>query len=358
MTKTPRSFSSFTILRAALCAAVLISLFGFRELAATELPEVPKGAFNFVALPDTQQYSESKPEVFHAQTQWIVDNLESQQIKFVSQLGDIVDDLKVEQWKVARAAMDRLHVKVPYGISVGNHDMKSSGDTSMFQQYFPASRFENFDWYGGSRHNNTSSYQLFSAAGKDFVVVHLPCNAPDASLAWADDVLNRYPDRKAIVSTHMYLGPIERPSNSKEFFTLPKGRMKWKKRFGKAGNTPQQMWEKCFRNHKNLILILCGDQSRSQAVHQTVRGRHGNTVHEVLSDYRDGYLRLYTFMPDNKTIRVTTYSPSLKKICTGTKFVPDPAAHVFTLRPAPAEKRAAGLPKPVTTTAAANTTAR
>ncbi|MBN2292391.1 MAG: metallophosphoesterase [Pirellulales bacterium] len=332
-----------TIIRgffALLLSAFVLSSLLFCEVAADDLPEVPAGAFNFVAMPDTQQYSESKPEVFHALTQWIVDNLESQQIKFVSHVGDIVDDLEVAQWEVARAAMDRLHGKVPYGISVGNHDMTAT-DTSMFQQYFPASRFEGFDWYGGNHENNTCSSQLFSAAGKDYLVVHLPCNAPDTALAWADGVLNRYPERKAIVSTHMYLGPIKKPSNSREFYTLPRGRMQWKKRFGEAGNTPQQMWEKCFRNHKNLVLILCGDQSRTQALHQTVRGRHGNTVHEALSDYRDGYLRLYTFMPDNKTIRVTTYSPYLDKICRGTKIAPDAGEHVFTLRPLPKETPAA-----------------
>lgn len=101
--------------------------------AAVDLPPVSEGAFSIVVLPDTQAYSLSDPSTFHAETQWIVDNLDSQNIAFVSQVGDIVDGLQTSQFSTAVAAMDRLHGVVPYGIAPGNHDMTAGGDTSMFQ---------------------------------------------------------------------------------------------------------------------------------------------------------------------------------------------------------------------------------
>ena len=43
--------------------------------------------FSIVVLPDTQFYSESYPGIFTNQTQWIVDNKDRLNIKFVIHVG-------------------------------------------------------------------------------------------------------------------------------------------------------------------------------------------------------------------------------------------------------------------------------
>jgi len=289
--------------------SLLVGAIATPAVAAAEddrLDGAPEGAFTIVVIPDTQHYTgkgtkatpdEQGPitnEYFATHTQWIVDNLARQRIVFVSHVGDIVDKNVREQWVVARRCMDVLHGKVPYGISVGNHDMKADGDSTPFQEYFPASRFRSFDWYGGCFEpdrpeptvsgNNANSYQLFSAGGLDFIFLHLECNAPDDVLAWADGVLTKHADRRAIVTTHMDLGPIDEPKTSRDFFELPKGKMTWTKIHGDRGNSAVEMWDKCFRKHKNLFAVCCGDQSRSSAWYEKSTGDHGNTVHEMLSD--------------------------------------------------------------------------
>jgi len=311
----------------------MVALLGLLSSSvAAELGPAPEGSFSIVVLPDTQTYASVKPNIFHAETQWIVDNLDRQRIRFVSHVGDIVDRNVPEQWKVAREAMDRLHGKVPYGFSVGNHDMVgSTGDCSLFQEYCGALRFEEFPWYVGNYKNNANSAQLFSAEGLDFVIVHLECNAPDDALAWADRVLEEFSARRAIVTTHMYLGPLDRPTTAEGWFDDPKGRMLWKKCHGARGNTPEEMWQKCFSKHENLFLICCGDQSRTQAMRRTVEGTGGNMVHEVLSDYHDGSFRLCRFVPDEDVIEVRTYRPHQDELCAGTKIVSDPDEHQFTL---------------------------
>ena len=335
--------------------AVLVFLLAARCLAGQEtLPPAPAGTFSVVVIPDTQAYkgrdTKSEPDskadltnmVFDTYTKWISDNMERQRIVFVSHVGDIVDKNVSEQWEVARRCMDRLHGRVPYGISVGNHDMQSDGDSSLFQQYFPDSRFQAFTWYGGNFRNegsdqslsgnNANSFQLFSAEGLDFIFVHVECNAPDSVLAWVDQVLKRHSSRRALVTTHMGLGPLEKPQTSRDFFEAPKGRMRWKKRHGQRGNTPEQMWQKCFRKHRNLFILFCGDQSRTQAMHQTTGGEQGNPIHEVLSDYGSASLRVYRFVPKENLIHVYTYSPRQGKLCEGTEIVPDPEQHQFTLK--------------------------
>ena len=321
------TISAISVL-AVLCGAVIDS-----RCVAAEPSAAPADTFSFVVLPDTQGYvSEKSASYFESEVNWILENRERQKIAFVSHVGDIVDEYESDaQWDVARRNMLRLAGKLPFGFSVGNHDMRSGGDSRKFQESFPATLFEKQPWYGGQIKNNADSYQLITAGGMDFVILHLECNAPDDVLEWANNVLEKHSDRRAMVTTHMYLGPRDRPRESRDYYDAPKGRMRWHKTQGEQGNTPQQMWEKCFRKHRNLFLICCGDQSRTQTMQRTVRGEHGNPVHECLSDYREGFLRIYRFEPNENRISVMTYSPQQKKLCDGTKIVPDVDRHQFVL---------------------------
>ncbi len=84
--------------------------------------------FTVVALPDTQCYSAGinggLPEMFTAQTNWIMQNQAAASIKYVAHLGDIVqnqDDLT--QWTNAKNSMGLLEASgVPFGTCMGNHD--------------------------------------------------------------------------------------------------------------------------------------------------------------------------------------------------------------------------------------------
>ncbi|MDF1741046.1 MAG: metallophosphoesterase [Verrucomicrobiales bacterium] len=338
-----------------LSVAISVLLFTMiaTEINAEELESAPEGSFTIVVISDTQHYlgvgTKMTPEstdpltnpVFDRWTDWIVENLDRQRIAFVSHVGDIVDKNNPEQWALAGAMMNKLHGKIPYGISVGNHDMKSSGDSTLFQKVFPKSRFEGFDWYAGCFEkpegtpvisgNNANSAQLFEADGLKFVCLHLECNAPDDVLAWADSILEEYEDCRAMVTTHMDLGPREKPKTNDEFFSLPKGRMTWKKMHGARGNTSQQMWDKCFRKHRNLFMICSGDQSRTQAFRLESTGDHGNTVHELISDYGADGLRVMRFIPEDNLIEVRTWDPIKGKLCESTKIVPDRDQHQFSL---------------------------
>jgi hypothetical protein len=252
---------------------------------AADLDLPPPGAFTIVVIPDTQGYrgraTKATPQsaepltnpVFQNHTRWITENLRAQNIVFVSHVGDIVDINNAEQWQLARECLDRLHGVVPYSLTVGNHDMTSKGDASLFQQQFPAERFRGFAWYGGTyapdrpepnvSANNVNSHQLFSAGGLDFIHLSLECNAPDDVLAWADGLLRQHAGRRALVTTHMDLGPIDKPKGNEGYIKDPKGRMNWVKIHGARGNSAVQMWEKLFRKHANL--------GRSAPVHPALR---------------------------------------------------------------------------------------
>ena len=333
------------------------TLEGFAEASISDvrdgLPPAPDGSFSIVVIPDTQHYrgvgtkgagEDAGPltnQVFDGWTDWIAANLERQRIVLVSHVGDIVDINNRAQWALARRCMDKLHGRVPYGISVGNHDMAADGNASLFQEVFPKSRFSAFKWYGGcfdkpvDTHaisgNNANSVQLFEVDGVQFVALHLECNAPDDVLKWANSILRRYGDRHAMITTHMGLGPRDKPITAQDYFDAPKGRMTWTKRHGNRGNSPQQMWDKCFKLHENLFLVCCGDQSRTQAMRQESIGQHGNTVHELLSDYGASGLRVMRFIPAENLIEVRTWDPIKRVLCESTQIVKDRNQHQFTL---------------------------
>ena len=146
-------------------------LFAIVSTASPELPSAPEDTFSFAVIPDTQRYkwkgTRAEPEseapvtnaVFDTYTKWIQANIEPQRIVFVSHVGDIVDRNVLAQWDVARNAMDRLHGRIPYRISVENHDMTRSGDSSLFQQYFPAPGMRgSHGMLASSRQSPTSQY--------------------------------------------------------------------------------------------------------------------------------------------------------------------------------------------------------
>lgn len=328
-----------------------------REPAITgrgELPTLPGGAFTVVVIPDTQHYtgrgckgslaSDAPVENPHlaAQVEWILSNAQKQNIVFATHVGDIVEDNRREEWAVAKQHLDRLRGVVPFGLTVGNHDMEPDGDARLFQEHFPASSFSDHPWYLGSyahgradQHvsaNNVNSAQRFSAGGSDFLHINLECNAPDDVVAWADRVIRENPGHRVIVTTHMDLGIIERPKNASGFIEDPKGRMRWTKIHGKRGNSGEALWEKCFRRQATLDLIFCGDQSRVTALRLGTKADDGHVVTSLLSDYMsEPVLRLMRFRPDKHTIDVITWHVTGGFLVESTNYVKDRASHQFSV---------------------------
>jgi hypothetical protein len=255
----------------------------------TQTPEEkgPPPSFSLVVLPDTQLYSRDYPAIFARQTSWIVDNREAHQIAFVSHTGDIVQSGDAEkEWQSAQRAVRLLDGVVPYGLAIGNHDSRSS-----FNEFFPFSRYEKESWWGGHfGKGGENNYQLFSAQGLDFIVLHLEFEPDEAVLTWADEVLENHQNRRAIVSTHYFLDYD-----------------------GLRSPTGEEVFEK-FKDNPNLFLILSGHIHAEAKRADLVDGR---PIHQLLADYQtranggNGWLRILKFVPKEDKIYVQTYSPYL-----------------------------------------------
>ncbi|MBI4601843.1 MAG: DNRLRE domain-containing protein [Planctomycetes bacterium] len=256
-------------------------------------PAAAPGDFTIIPMPDTQFYSQTYPQIYTAQTQWIADNVIARNIVFVTHEGDIVQTWdNTTEWQRADTSMSILDGVVPYGLAPGNHDEP----TTYYNVYFPFTRYENEPWYGGHRSTtNDNNFQLFSAGGVDFLVVHLDfCPASDV-IAWADSVLEAYPERKAIVTTHGY---IDGSGN----------------RGVHLCTSTQYIWDGLVVPNPNVHFVLCGHWSGEYARTDVA---NGHEVHQLLADYQsrtnggDGWLRILRFAPAENRVYVQTYSPWL-----------------------------------------------
>lgn len=125
--------------------------------------------YSFVWMSDTQYYAQDYPAVFKSLTEWISQNKDVMNIKYVFHTGDIVNKGKDDkQWKHANSYMNTLEVaKIPYGVLPGNHD--EGDDLKQYGHYFGENRFRNKHYYGDSYQNNRGHYDLISVNGKDYV---------------------------------------------------------------------------------------------------------------------------------------------------------------------------------------------
>ncbi|OYW76021.1 MAG: hypothetical protein B7Z37_10785 [Verrucomicrobia bacterium 12-59-8] len=290
--------------------------------------------FSLIAVPDTQFYSENTGRnasggssgavigLYNAQTQWMVDNRNTRNIAFVSHMGDIVQngDTYQQEWINADGAMKKIESQaatllaygIPWGGAPGNHDFGTgggTGTTNYYNQYFGTSRWAGRNYYGGNfGTNNNSNYELFSASGLDFIVLHLEYNAGavsgyQAMLDWADALLKAYPNRRAIVTSHW----IVNTGNPASF------------------STQGQAIYNNLKDNPNLFLMLCGHVNGEGIRSDTYQGR---TVYSILQDYQDivdggrGFMRIYTFSPANNQINVESYSPVLSRAVNASDSVP------------------------------------
>jgi hypothetical protein len=323
-------------------------------MGSQPLPPLPPGAFTIVIIPDSQAYLGAGTKLtpgstdpvtnpnLEAQVAWITSNRQRENIVFVSHVGDIVDRNRADQWEVAKRHLDRLRGLVPFGLTVGNHDMGVNGDAHLFQSSFPAASFKDYPWYFGCYEhtredqrvsaNNVNSAQIFSAGGVDFIHLSLECNAPDDVLVWANSLLEQHPNRRALITTHMDLGIVEKPKTAAGFRGDPKGRMRWVKVQGDRGNSGEQLWDKLFRKHPNLALIFCGDQSRVTALHLERTADDGHVITSMLSDYMSQpALRLLRFLPKENRVDVLTYEVKGGFLVDETVYVKDRSQHQFTI---------------------------
>ncbi len=132
-------------------------------------------------------------------------------------------------------------------------------------------------------------------------MIHLEYDMPIYAVQWAQNVIDAHPDRRVIISTHLFLST----SGNRRTTACTAGRTACRRRpSGTSSIVPN-----C-----NVFLVLNGHYPGEAAPDDNACGE---PVHQLESDYQsranggDGWLRYMTFEPSQNEIEVFTYSPTL-----------------------------------------------
>jgi hypothetical protein len=263
--------------------------------------------YRLIVVPDTQFASEKWPHLLTATSAWILKNQGPLNIKYVLQVGDMVQNAGEEaEWKNFDAGIRPLDGKVPYLVVLGNHDIPKSArgrNVPLFEKYFPAERFAKLPSLPTAAADKANSYRTFSAGGTDWLIVGMPFSPTDGELAGANRVVAAHPERRVIVLTHSYL-----------------------KQNGRS-DLGERIWQKLVKRNPNVAMVICGHVG-SLTPHFVSTGDQGNKVYELMFDWqnendaeKNGYLAILEFDPEAAKISVKSYSPHLDK------YMAEPKCH-------------------------------
>lgn len=290
------------------------------------------GSWTLVILPDTQNYSSRYPGLFHLQTQWIIDNKDIYNIVYVLQNGDLTNNNTKMEWGRASRALGRLDGVVPYALVPGNHDYvgNAKNRATLMSNYFSPSRFKNWPTFGGVMEEGRieNNYHLFKAGGQKWLILGLEWGPRNKALEWGDQILGKYPNRKAIIMTHAYL---YHDSTRYDWKLKGESQDATPHSYGTEGgvNDGEQIWQKLVKKHANVFMTINGHVLGDGVGFLVSEAEYGNPVLQMLVNFQmkpiggEGWLRLLEFLPDGKGIQVKTYSPLLEKYKTdpGNQFV-------------------------------------
>lgn len=280
----------------------------------------PQAAPSVIVLPDTQYYSQQvalRP-IFVAQTQWVVQNLNAENVAFVTHVGDIVQSggQSTAQWNAADAAMSALDGGagtpvdgiVPYAAALGNHDLevvsdKGSGAATYLARFGPQ-RYAGRSWFVGASASGHDHAQIFHTVEGPWLHLSLEWRPSDDSILFAQRTIADHPGVPVIVTTHEHIGPGLSASHRTGGSTPD----------GTGDNDALQAFRKLLEPNPEIVLLLCGHVGGAgRRSEPTAMGR---VVHQVLEDFQfdpnggNGWMMKVGLDADAALLRFSTFSPT------------------------------------------------
>ncbi len=271
--------------------------------------EIPEYAYSMIALGDTQKaniYHQSGKINFDTIYDYIVENAESQKLKYVFGLGDITDESQDGEFTTAKENWEKLDEVVPYSLVRGNHETIDGfaatwgGTQSTYsKQYFAAYDEE----------TALTTAHKFSVGKLDYLVIALSWAPSDEEIAWASDVVAAHPYHNVIVTTH---GFTDANGEILEYWS------------DKGKNYADRIWDNLVKKHENIVLVMSGHITSKRIEMFQRQGENGNTITQLLIDpsWLDtdmvskggtGLIANLFFSEDGSQVSVNWYSPIQQK---------------------------------------------
>jgi hypothetical protein len=270
-------------------------------------------------------------------------------IQAVVTLGDLTEHNIPAEWEYVSQAYALAASVTPLVLVTGNHDEGNGGSAdvrgTLLSKYFPdppgkakAALVET------ARPGDISNaYYRVTLPKVTLGLLALEWSPRNEAVAWANAVLARHPKDRVVVSTHAYLyddgtrydwkgkgaaqewNPVAYPTGKRD----PKKDAAIDNLHRDGAHDGEMLWNALIKRHPGIFLVTSGHVlGRGEGV-LTSKGDKGNTVNQVLVNYQMlregglGYLRLFEILPDGKSLRMKTYSPSLGVYAVGKEHAGD-----------------------------------
>ena len=269
-------------------------------------------------LPDIQCTTEFYPDKLPYVFDYLVANRESKNIQYLITLGDLTNSNTMNEWQLLQSQFAKLNDQIPYALLRGNHDIFDNNRAPLFDQLFarPGTYYYDFVAANGGFQNPASvanTYLLFTAGKVDYILLNLDYGSTDATLEWANRILEEHANRRAIIVTHGYL-------NSDGSY-LSAGETYAPINYASGLNNGDEIWDKLVRKHANISMVVCGHISSDTVICSCAVGDAGNKIYQLMMDAQNtdyamasiGLVNLMHFTEDGRYARVESYSTTMNK---------------------------------------------
>ncbi|MDR2870963.1 MAG: metallophosphoesterase [Xanthomonadaceae bacterium] len=251
--------------------------------------------FSIAIVPDTQQEVQAATPRnlndlrFRQRMQWLVDNKNSLDLRYVLHSGDAVNwgERDTHQYNVATDAYQVLRAAgIPFNISIGNHDTRAvcaggsacPGENAhttlrqlpLFNSYFePLMGPHVAGRYQPGELANT--YSRFEAGGVKWLVLSIELWPRAPVVEWAKGVVAAHPTHNVIIVTHSFLTGNNAINTSNG---------------GYGDQSPQYLYENLVRLYPNIRFVFSGHEGNASS--RTFTGNNGNKIVASLQSFHSG----------------------------------------------------------------------
>ena len=268
-------------------------------------PELDDFAYSFAVVGDTQIITQRYPSKLANIYDYIVNNIDTYNIKHVFGMGDITNGNTATEWNTAMEQINKMNGKVSYSLVRGNHDGKTEYDANLGGDNLYAAQYDGAFEEGSA----LNVYQYLTVGKIDYLIFSLDYGYSDEVIAWASEIIEAHPNHNVIITTHAYF--------YRDGTTLDQSDVCPPATTG-GSNNGDHMWDKFISKHDNIVLALCGHDPCAKTVTVQTAGENGNIVTSMLVDPQGldadasvgptGMVTMLHFSEDGKTVQVRTYS--------------------------------------------------
>jgi hypothetical protein len=287
------------------------------------------GSITLAMLPDVQYYAKCRLPHLAAQLQWLTAVQAQRDVRMAVYMGDLTEHNTREEWRWFREQIEPYEDRLPILLATGNHDYGHQGNAHLrythFGDYFRSAPGAAAPLLAAEkRHSIENAYYRLALPRVTLGVLVLEWAPRASTVAWANRVLSQFADDRVIVVTHAYLYDDSTRYDWHTRHTAQRWNplwydMDWLEQLYDREYDGEMLWNALVRRHPGIFLVLCGHVGGRGTGLLESRGDAGNLVAQVLANYQTldegglGYLRLFEIQPDGRSMRMKTYSPSLRR---------------------------------------------